>query len=120
VVGVQVELLSVEVLMEIFQHPHDGQLSASGDAVISLSLIQCLTVVGHYSLLSILYLGQHSSNTDVTRVYVNDKRIGAVQRASFSVWKAASTSGVHWNACFSSSNLVSSFTMLAKLEIHQL
>jgi hypothetical protein len=59
--------LSVEVLMEMFQYPHDCRYS-SGGAVISLRLVQCLTVVGFYSLLSVLYLGEHTSNPNVTRV----------------------------------------------------
>jgi hypothetical protein len=56
---VQVELLSVEVLTEIFQHPHNGQLFPLGDTVITLGLIQCLNVVGYYLLLSVR---QYSSN----------------------------------------------------------
>jgi hypothetical protein len=79
VVSVQVELLSVEVLLEIFQHPHNGQLFPLGGTVIFLGLIQGLTVIGYYLLLSVLYLGQHSSNTDVTRVYVNDEPFPELQ-----------------------------------------
>jgi hypothetical protein len=44
----------------------------------------------------------------------------AVQRVSFTVWKGASTSGVHWKASFSSMSLVSLFAMLAKPEINHL
>jgi hypothetical protein len=44
------------------------------DAVISLGLIQRLDVVGCYSRLSVLYLG-HPSNSDVTRVCVNDESL---------------------------------------------
>jgi hypothetical protein len=75
VVSAQVELLSAEVLTEMFQSPHDGQYFLSGDSVIYLSLIQRLTEVGYYSLLSALYLGQHFSNPYVTRVCVNDETL---------------------------------------------
>jgi hypothetical protein len=44
-----------------------------GDTVISLGLVQHLIVVGYYLLLSILYLGKHSSNLNVTRVCDDDK-----------------------------------------------
>jgi hypothetical protein len=48
--------LSVEILMEMFKCPHNGQKFLPGDAVISLSHIQLLTVAGYYMLLSVLYL----------------------------------------------------------------
>jgi predicted NAD/FAD-dependent oxidoreductase len=53
--------------------PQDCKQFLPGDAVISLVLVQRLTVVYYDSLLSVLYLGQHSSNSDVTRVCVNDE-----------------------------------------------
>jgi hypothetical protein len=39
---------------------------------------------------------------------------------SFRNWKMASTSGVHWKACFSSVSLVSGFEMSSKPEINHL
>jgi hypothetical protein len=69
VIGVQMELLSVEVLMEVFQCPHDYKKFLSGDAVISLSLVQRFTVVG---------LEEHSSNPDVTCIFVNFQFCGGI------------------------------------------
>jgi hypothetical protein len=59
--------------------------------LIFLFLVECLTVVGYYSLLAVLYLRQYSSS-HVIRVlstmefspYVELPRMGAVQRACFS------------------------------------
>jgi hypothetical protein len=56
VVGEQLELLSAEVLMEIFQRPHIRKSFPTGNEVISLDLVQHLTVIGDYSLLPALYL----------------------------------------------------------------
>lgn len=53
-VGALLELLPV--LMDMFQCPHE-----TGNAIISLGFAERLTVVGCYSLLSGLYLGQPSS-----------------------------------------------------------
>jgi hypothetical protein len=64
----------------------------TSDTVISLSLIQHLSVTGYYPLLSVLYLGQHFPSPDVVSVSMMNlslgfwqARIGAVQRISFSL-----------------------------------
>jgi hypothetical protein len=75
----------------MFQRPHDCQEFTPGDAVIHLDLIQRLTVVGNYSLLSVLYLGDHAFNLDVTHVSVQDEPVSwlrvsknkAVRRVTF-------------------------------------
>jgi hypothetical protein len=87
-----------------------------GDASISLGLVQCLSVIGYYSLLSILYLGQHLSNLDVN--HVNNELLSWLWVSKNR--KAASASGVHWKACFSSVSLVKGFAMLAKPDINRL
>jgi hypothetical protein len=57
--------------MKMFQCPHFDKQFSSGDAVILLCLLQHITVVGYNSLLSVLFLGEHSSNIDVTVVGVH-------------------------------------------------
>jgi hypothetical protein len=47
-----------------------------GDTVITLSLIQCLNIVGYFSLLSV---GQYSSNTYITHDYINDESFSELQ-----------------------------------------
>jgi hypothetical protein len=73
--GTQVELSSTEVLTEMFQYPNDCKYLTLGDKVICLGLVHCLTVVGCYSFLFILYLGEHSSNPNVTCVCVNNDEL---------------------------------------------
>jgi hypothetical protein len=89
-------------------------------------LVQFITIVGYSPLLAILYLRQYPSNSGVTRICFSYKllscfagnRMGAVQRASFSEWKAFSTSGGHRKACFNSVSVVTGFVMSSKLEIN--
>jgi hypothetical protein len=68
-----VELLWVQVFIKVFQCPHYGKLFPSDDTVISLGFAQCLNVVSYDTLLSALYLGDNSSNSDVTGVCVQDE-----------------------------------------------
>lgn len=49
------------------------KLFPSDEAQISLYFIYDLLVVGYYPLLSVIHLGEHFSNTDVTCVSVNNK-----------------------------------------------
>jgi predicted NAD/FAD-dependent oxidoreductase len=78
--------------------------------------------------MSVVYLGEYSSNPKVTCVYVHDEPLswlgigenkGSTQD-SLNIWKVTSTSGVHWKACFSSVSLVSGFATLAKPDISRL
>jgi hypothetical protein len=73
VVGAQAELFFIQVLMEISSVLTMANSSHLGDAAISLGLVHHLTVVGYYVLLSVLNLGEHSSNPEVTCVFVNDE-----------------------------------------------
>jgi hypothetical protein len=75
VVRAQVELLSVQVLKKLFQCRHYGKQFQSGDAVNPLGFIQRLTVLGYDSLLSVLYLGEHSSNSDVIGISVHNESL---------------------------------------------
>jgi hypothetical protein len=94
--------------------------------VIALSLIHRFTVIGYYSLSSLLYLRRDSSNPDFTASVSKanlspgsgEARRGARQRASFNVLKATSTTGINWKVCFFSVIFVSGFEMLAKPEIN--
>jgi hypothetical protein len=54
--------------MDMFQCSHYGKQFSSGDTAIPLCVIQRLTVVGYNQLLSVMYLGEHSSNSDLTGV----------------------------------------------------
>jgi hypothetical protein len=59
----------------MFDYPHYGKTFSRGDAAVLLCLVQRLTVGGYNSLLSVLYLGKHSSNADGTGGCVHDEPI---------------------------------------------
>jgi hypothetical protein len=58
-----VQLLSLKVLMKMFQCPHDVC-----SILIPFWLIQHLILVGYYTLLDVLHPRQPSPNSDVTRM----------------------------------------------------
>jgi hypothetical protein len=72
VVGAQLELLSVEVPIDIFQCSHDCKSFPSGEIAIFFDFVRRLTVVGYYSFSSVLDLGDYSFNPVITDVSVND------------------------------------------------
>jgi hypothetical protein len=71
VVRAQVELLSEKVVVEMFQRPHYGRKFSSGHAIIPLSCVKRVAVVSYDTLVTVLYLGEHSSDPEVTCVCVH-------------------------------------------------
>jgi hypothetical protein len=59
--------------MEMIYCPHNCMKLPTCEAITPLALIQGLTVVGYHSILTVLYLGQHSCDPDVTRVCSSDE-----------------------------------------------
>jgi len=73
VVGAWVKLLSVRILVEMFQSLHNcRQLSASHIAVC-LGIGQSFAEVGHNPVAAVLYLGQNSTNSHIAGVGVEDE-----------------------------------------------
>jgi predicted NAD/FAD-dependent oxidoreductase len=62
-----------KVLVAVFQCPYYGKMSSTGNAVIPLCFVQRHAVVSYDTFLPVLYLGEHSSDHEVTWVCVHDE-----------------------------------------------
>jgi hypothetical protein len=85
--------------MKVFQCPHYGKYFPTGNAIILFGFVQCLIAIGSHSLLSILYLGEHSSNANVTGVCVHDEPLSWLgvsrNRSSTQSFLERLESGIH-------------------------
>jgi hypothetical protein len=66
-------VVRAQVLVEIFQCPYYGKMSSTGHAVIPLCFVQRPALVSYDTFLPVLYLGEHTSDHEVTCVCVHDE-----------------------------------------------
>jgi hypothetical protein len=73
VVGVQVELLPIQVLVKMLQGLHNCQQLSTSHTVIPLGLGQSFAEAGYNPFAVILYLGQYTTNPHNAGVGVDDE-----------------------------------------------